>query len=685
MIADEAGRFRRLAVGIMCALCTGTIYAFGLLTNQMKVEFNLSQEDLATITTCGIVLQSFSFPAGALYDRYGTRKVIAFGGLLMSLGFGGYGLILSGAVAGTVVSLSILTGMACFASCFLDVSVIANLALFPLNRGDVMILQKTFIGLSSSVLSVLQLCFFGQDYGAYCWMLSAFVVVAGGASAIVINDPPQSVASSPVMTPGAETTCWHVYGDSPYIPEPRTPTLPSKKNEISFDRCNGDARATAGDSVPMEACAGNVSGDRSHVAPSPPPPATVSNAGVDATPELLASPADPRRLRIGFVVLAATFSLVVTVAMLNAYVVIPVSGRILLGVFCCFLLAAWAFLPNERVARRCPSWLLDASSNTITPVSAQSPPLPSTGWSPSTLPVSLVAPAVSSVPPPTNLVVPSTIGTPGSASHSNNGSDHHDDHHHHPEETHPLRLQHPQHHQQELHSPPQPKPNANSFWQNLRRIDLWLMVMWTCAIVGAGNTINSNATQVYRAANGNRFDARTNAFLMCLAGVGSASGRALTGVAAQRWSRTGRSITFLVPVPPVLIAVSLMLFLVLPVDYYGFAYVVFSSGFGVCAATVVLATKQMYACDIGKHLHFMSAGGMVGVIGFNKLLFSTLFDMEARRQKMYPQCDGKSCFQTAFFVLGAVNLAATGVGLVVHWRWMRGLNETRHHTSTAAH
>ena len=184
-------RFTQLAAGTYASAVLSCVYALSVLTDHIKTKYDIGQEQLATVSTFGFVFCLFGLPAGFLYDRYGPRPCLAVGtGMLLS---GGVllALVLNDSVAGTVVTFSLCYVLVAWPSGWMDApSLLTNMYCFPLNRGDVVALQKTFVGLGGTVFAIYYMAFFKDQYVNFCWFLSAVGLAAGAFAIYAIRLPP---------------------------------------------------------------------------------------------------------------------------------------------------------------------------------------------------------------------------------------------------------------------------------------------------------------------------------------------------------------------------------------------------------------------------------------------------------------------------------------------------------------
>lgn len=529
-LSAEQRHFFNLTVGIWCAVLVGVTYAFGIFSNRMKTEFGLNQEDITTISTVGMSFSFFCFPAGVVFDKWGPHVVNTIATTLMALGFVGNGLIFLKVIPGTTVSLSVCAMLTFSTAGWFDVgTLMTNLFNFPYNRGQIVILQKTFMGLGSAVFSVAYSAFFAGNYAGYSFFVAAVVTILGAIGALVIRLPSEAA----------------VKGEIPGL-------------------------------------------DLQHL--------------------------DGRRFVLGTVLLVCNMILLLSVCVATALVDISSSGHVALGVVAMLLVASFIFvtvLPQRDDA--------GLRRNLLAAENGDAP-----GPSPLQVPQS-AQPAVNEYEAALELLPSST------------------------------------------------------FLQSLRTVRLWLLWFISFSVWGANVVIVLNLSQIYRAANENRYDDRTNAMYVALTGISSALGRVSVGVAEQviRKRLGVTHITCLLPLPGLLTIVSTSGFLYMPASGIVFPFVTSTFAYGMSWAVTVLMMKVMYPTDVGKHYNFLFSGGLAALLIFNRGMFGTLFVREGQRQGLDHECAGRVCYSATFQALTGLNCVAFLVACLVVFGWLRQVSQLR--------
>ncbi|KAG5474103.1 hypothetical protein CUR178_04214 [Leishmania enriettii] len=160
----------------------------------MVEMFNFSSSDLTTITTIGAVIGFATFPFGMLLDYAGPVPVLICATLLTTVGSTLYGLAFEGVIHGSVVLFAVfcaIMNLGC--SCFDTGSLMAVLGSFPLTKGPVVAIMKTFTGLGASILALINYSFFRNAYSHYMYFMTCLIVFMGVVAIIFIRFPPYHI------------------------------------------------------------------------------------------------------------------------------------------------------------------------------------------------------------------------------------------------------------------------------------------------------------------------------------------------------------------------------------------------------------------------------------------------------------------------------------------------------------
>ncbi|KAG5484809.1 hypothetical protein LSCM1_06635 [Leishmania martiniquensis] len=179
--------FCQFCIGILLCVNNGACFCFGIFSPYMKGEgFRYSQFQIDAVSTVGVLLSYFSLPTGFLYDRKGPTATLVAGTLLNVTGWAGMYFIFSGALSSNTVVVSIFYGLSQLSASFYETgSILTNLKSFSCYRGRVILIQKTFMGLGSSLVAQIYIAFFEKEFDgiapffAFLCLYSAFAGTLG--------------------------------------------------------------------------------------------------------------------------------------------------------------------------------------------------------------------------------------------------------------------------------------------------------------------------------------------------------------------------------------------------------------------------------------------------------------------------------------------------------------------------
>ncbi|KAG5489428.1 hypothetical protein GH5_00299 [Leishmania sp. Ghana 2012 LV757] len=193
-VIDEVKRFRALVAVLFCSICVSLVFAFDLFSDEFQKRFHLSDGDLSTISTVGVVFCYFVIPYGVLYDHTGPLPLLVIAGVTALIGCLGLGLIFDGKIKGNTATISVFYALMNTSSGLFDAASIVTLVeLFPRNRGPVIGLAKVMTGLGSSVLSSINRGFFSNNISGFIYFIMALTVVVSLVAMLLIALPPYFV------------------------------------------------------------------------------------------------------------------------------------------------------------------------------------------------------------------------------------------------------------------------------------------------------------------------------------------------------------------------------------------------------------------------------------------------------------------------------------------------------------
>lgn len=187
---SEPHRFSLLALCAFACISASLSFGFNLISGEMQSRYHLSQGDISTIATIGLVISYCVLPFGALYDHFGPRLIFVLSITLFPLGALLFALTFNGIIVGSVARLSVFNAMVSLGCTLFDLgSVMTVLSHFPSNRGVVVAIAKTFTGLGSAIVGSIQLAFFNNKPDNYFYFLMVFVFVVGMLCACFLKLP----------------------------------------------------------------------------------------------------------------------------------------------------------------------------------------------------------------------------------------------------------------------------------------------------------------------------------------------------------------------------------------------------------------------------------------------------------------------------------------------------------------
>ncbi|KEG08866.1 hypothetical protein DQ04_06281010 [Trypanosoma grayi] len=188
---DDRRRCVMLVAGIFTATAISTHYCFNLISEYLKSRYQYGQAELTVISTVGTSVGAFTFPAGVVFDYLGASVAVAVPCSIATVGFVLLGLTFSDHIAGSVVRLSVFYATICLGASSMDTgSLMTNILNFPRDRGAVLVLQKTFNGLGTSILAIWFASFFPNRYDTLAFFTAGVVFLFGMAGATFLRLPP---------------------------------------------------------------------------------------------------------------------------------------------------------------------------------------------------------------------------------------------------------------------------------------------------------------------------------------------------------------------------------------------------------------------------------------------------------------------------------------------------------------
>lgn len=147
-----------LMAGVYIGIGISSSYGFSIFTEHMKSKYNFTQGDITTISTVGNCCGYMVFFSGMLFDYAGPKVLLPLVGLLTLIGYALFGMAFDDVIKDDnhnimLVKFCVFTAIMYFGCPSMDIGAIMPLMFnFPIDRGYMVIIQKTFSGLGTSVL-----------------------------------------------------------------------------------------------------------------------------------------------------------------------------------------------------------------------------------------------------------------------------------------------------------------------------------------------------------------------------------------------------------------------------------------------------------------------------------------------------------------------------------------------------
>lgn len=210
-LTTEKKWFLQFFVGILLCVNNGACFCFSIFSNKFRsTPFQYSESQINAIATVGVLASYFSFPTGFLYDKKGPKLTLLVGSLLGCCGWMGLAYVFrpTESTALPLVQVLFFYGLSQMSSSFFETgTILTNMKAFSCYQGRVVMIQKTFMGLGTSVLAQIYFIFF-QPYDS---MLLFFVFLALYAGLVGV------LSFAFVDLPTTSTMCLGLN-----VPDPRT-------------------------------------------------------------------------------------------------------------------------------------------------------------------------------------------------------------------------------------------------------------------------------------------------------------------------------------------------------------------------------------------------------------------------------------------------------------------------------
>ncbi|KAF6251968.1 Nodulin-like-domain-containing protein [Scenedesmus sp. NREL 46B-D3] len=177
--------------------CAGLSYSFSVYAPTIKDTLGLTQTQIATVGSAVNLGGYFAIISGSVYDnlkghhRLGPRLVLWMGCLSCFCGYTGLYLMASGKAPNNFPQLLVFAIAAGNSGTYFDTTtLVTNVRNFPNERGFVVGVLKSFLGLSSSVYTSMYVAFFEPDAVAFLLMLALLPTVLAALLSLGLNYVP---------------------------------------------------------------------------------------------------------------------------------------------------------------------------------------------------------------------------------------------------------------------------------------------------------------------------------------------------------------------------------------------------------------------------------------------------------------------------------------------------------------
>lgn len=197
-ITNERRWFLQFFVGILLCINNGACFCFALFSKNLTLDpFRFTQSEINTIATVGVLLSYFSFPTGYLYDKKGPALTILTGTILNATGWLGVSVLFRSSMDSRFSLLLVIVfyGLSQLSASFFETSaMLTNLKAFSCYQGRVVMIQKTFMGLGTSLAAQVYYIFFNrmESIPSFLLFLSVYSAVVGCLSFSFIAVPSQN-------------------------------------------------------------------------------------------------------------------------------------------------------------------------------------------------------------------------------------------------------------------------------------------------------------------------------------------------------------------------------------------------------------------------------------------------------------------------------------------------------------
>lgn len=617
--------FFQFFVSILICLNNGACFCFGIFSPFMKRgPFNYSQSDVNFVSTVGVMLSYVSLPTGFLYDAKGPMLTLLVGTVLNFLGWLGMFLIFireEQPLFGTgVITMCLFYGISQFSASFYETgSVLTNLDAFSCYQGRVVLIQKTFMGLGSSIIVQIYLSFFSRHFdgiGPFFLFLLFLAFTVGVLGTLFVRLPTR------------KTECLGL-------------------NVLDKDMLEGREGESRLFKVPFNTGTGILF-------------ILIIYMLVVTLVQNYYALTDTQSILIGVfaVLLCLSFSLMIFVTptyswnvggygghlgsrAANSTVSVPLSPMPATALTSNYpdatIEAARPMFDGEDIGKTF-LWTTDDGHEHV---STQHNQVNDT-------PRRLTEPHLTHVGHANVSLDRERRVSRGWVSHTGDNIS---------SKTDALR--------QNI------KFNSESLWHNMKRREIWLMWYVCLASWSSATLVSTNSTQIYESMSFKDYSTTVSVLLVSIYGVASAIGRIAVGMLHPFLIYKKISVLLLLCAAPALNFVGLPLFFVIPQSALVVPFFIVGLATGVSWSSTILIVKLLFAPNnCGKHYSALYTAGLVSPLIFNVALFGPIYDYHSRMQGHWDErkCEGRVCIWISLTICALVNFIAVPLSLYFFFR-----------------
>lgn len=563
VLTPEKKWFIQFFVGILLCVNNGACFCFALFSDNFRREpFNFSQSEITAIVTVGVFANYFSFPTGFLYDKKGPTPTLLAGTFFSATGWLGLGYLFrsSDLTQKSLLAVLFFYSLSQFSASFFETgTILTNLKAFSCYSGRVVMIQKTFMGLGTSLLAQIYFIFF-QHFDSmtpFFYFLALYSTAVGTLSFFYV-------------------------------------TVPTDKNFcLGLNVLDKKAKARGGESQLFK-----------------------------------------RPFNIGTSVLLSSVVVLLGMSMAENFFSIGTEVKVIFGVLSILSVVSFLLMVGTT-----PNYLCNISGFDVEAyISDEQSP---TNYNGDLFCEVNTAKGVHSTISPSSAMSNSSINIEIVEAEENISRV-------------PFYLKH------FLFIDKPLTLNSDTFIQNIRKYDIWLLWFSCFASWSAMTLISSNVTQIYQALAMASFNPRINAAYVSLFGVASALGRIIVGFIHPFLQRKNISITALVIIPPIVNIVGLPLFFILPLALLFIPFFLSGLATGLSWGIAILVITSIFAPNnCGKHYSLLHSAGMVSALFINIVIFGPIYDYYATQQSSGSHfCEGAICVLIPLVVCFILNCLA---------------------------